>query len=241
MPKNYKKFRKDILQIYKELNLSLDSNEEDRTISNAIKLVDEYSIAPSATYNFPAASGFYGDRELKISPSYYPFKISYVALGGNADDILLKQLNPVPRIYKFTSGRSHIRYMVIRMGLKTDIGKNPILLYPKYFSWKLFAFLNSLFGSPVIPQKTNFTELDKKYVTSFRENQKWFLSSIDYDIVEKLAGLELPKTAGSIFQFSKNHATFSIVPGSIGINKIKAILEILYKFSKNIEKKYPNT
>ena len=90
----------------------------------------------SMSYVFSPASGRYKDRLLDISPSYYPFVISYIGFGGMVDDVLMRQLNPSPSL-RIATHDSSFKYLVISLNIKTDIGMPSIMFYPKSVGSKI--------------------------------------------------------------------------------------------------------
>jgi len=177
---------------------------------------------------FHPASGKYNGRNLEIAPSYYPFIISDVALEGNIDDALLGQLNPSLLVKTMASTASY-DYLVIRMKMNIDIGMPSIMIYPKTF-WNKIGGLSMFRRST----NTNYREFDNKYMISLG-NQNWFFGCLNKEIMSLMIELELPKNCGAVFQFSKKHGTFSILPRAIGKEKLIKIIDILEKIINNIE------
>lgn len=126
-------------------------------------------------------------------------------------------------------------YLVISMEMKVDIGTPSIMFYPKSVGSKISSLLS--FKKTV---KTQYESFNEKYTLSFKKGQEWFLDCLDVNTVNYLLQLELPKLSGAVFQFSKKHATFAVVPRSIGKDKLKAALEILERIVTNIENRYKN-
>ncbi len=217
---SFGEFNKQVAELSNELNLRRDEHHFDH-----LKL----DFLRSISYSFSPAVGMYKGRTLEIAPSSYPYFISDTGLSGNIDDILLRQLNPSVKIQSKVN-RAAYDYMVIRMEMKTDIGMPSVLICPNTVSNRVVGLYTMLRGST----KTSYTDFDKKYLTSLG-NQDWFLNCLSKEIMDSMISLELPKYRGAIFQFSKNHCTFSIVPRAIGKDKLMRIIDILERIAKNIE------
>ncbi len=226
-------FDKDLIATYNELNVKYDRKKFGIT-----KKIDKFfhtNFLESVSYMFPPAVGTYKGRELEIAPSYYPYFISDVSvnfIANAADDILLRQLNPSVLV-KSGINKASYDYMVIRMKMKADIGMPSVLICPRTIWNKIGMLLSFRVGIA----KTDYKDFDEKYLMTIR-NQKWFLNCLNKEIMDSMIGLELPKYRGAIFQFSKNHCTFSILPRTIGKEKIMRIIDILEKIAKNIENEF---
>ncbi len=221
----YEKFNKQILTLYKELNLDPD-NSKFKHMSSLGDTIAQMS------YVFPPGSGKYKNRITKISPSYYPFVISYIGFGGMVDDILMRQLNPSPSLRVATHNAS-FKYLIITMKMKVDIGLPSIMIYPNTIGSRIAS--NFCVRKIV---KTNSKSFNKKFALSIKNKQKWFLDCIDDNIIDSLIKIDFPKLSGAIFQFSKNHSTFAIVPRTLGKDMLIKVIQVLNRFCNNIEKIY---
>jgi hypothetical protein len=221
-------FKKEIVSMYKELNLSCDE-----TKYGLIKKIDKHigeDALESASYMFPQASGKYKGRKLEIAPSHYPFLISDVALEGDIDDAMLGQLNP-SLLVKAEISDSSYDYLVISMKMDADIGPSSVMIYPKNLWSKIGALLMLRWDT-----NTGYKEFDDKYSVSVGA-RRWFFRTLDKGIMRSIIELDLPNDRGAIFQFSKSHATFSILPRAIGKEKLMKAMDVLERIVGNIESK----
>lgn len=221
---SYDEFNKEIIELYGELNLRRDEHHFDH-LKGLGKVSD---FIQSVSYVFPPAVGVYKGRTLEIAPSYYPYVISDIGLLGNVDDIALSQLNPSLKAQSKINKAAY-EYAVIRMEMRTDIGTPSILIYPNTIINKLGTLL-----SLKRTKDTNYEEFNNKYLIA-PGGQNWFLSCLNIEIMRLMIALELPKSRGAVFQFSKSHCTFSIVPTSVGKKEMMQIINILEKITNNIE------
>jgi len=227
---SHKKFSKEIVELYKKLNLKYDKIKFS-PIKTLDKLLGTGDMIESASYIFPPASGKYRRRNIEIAPSYYPFIISDVDIKGNLDDALLGQLNPSLIVQTFASTAAY-NYLVVRMKMNIDIGLPPIMIYPKTLSNKIGGL--TMFRRST---STNYKKFNNRYMINLG-NQSWFLRCLNKKIMDLIIGLKLPTKRGAVFQFSKKYGTFSILPRAIGKEKLLKILVILERIINKIEKEF---
>lgn len=218
---NYDEFNKEIIELYRELNLKYDEHHFDHL--NGLGKVSDF--LKSVSYIFPPAIGSYKGRTLEIRHSYsYNLSTVISATGGTGSPSIM---------VKSGINKASYDYMVIRLEMKTDIGTPSILICPN-------IILNKIFGMYAILRrttKTNYREFDKKYLIALGD-KKWFLKCLNPDIMYSMNRLDLPKYRGAIFQFSENHCTFAILPQAIGKDKVMQIIDILEKITSNIETEF---
>jgi hypothetical protein len=210
--------KEEILKMYEKLGLVADDTKFDH-----IKKLGKFlnTDLESLSYIFPSGRGEYNGRQIEIAPSYSAGGVSNV--GWNFID------SPSVLVKRGTNEGAY-DYMVVKLETRADIGEKRILIFPKTFWNKAMAWLCFLKISD-----TGYKIFDDRYLVTLR-GQEWFLKCLDREILDMMIRLELPGHYGATFQFSKNHATFAILPGTIGAEKIGEVIYILDRILNNIER-----